>query len=259
MPAREAVPLLMHQYGDRIYRLGLRVCSGSAEAEDLVQETMVQALKSWNRFSGAAQPYTWLFRIAVRTCRRMHRKRAGEPERFLPLDELSGFGDGAALQRQSPPDAAAPDEDHAEREVRRRLDAALHHIPQPFRIALVLKDIADFSLDEVAEILGIQAATVKTRIHRGRLHLRRALSVYGVFDPLPPTTVPRRVCLDLLQAKLEAMDRGADFPFPHTEMCDRCFALFRSLDLAQDACASLRDGPVPDTLRERLRALLAEV
>lgn len=248
----------MEAYGSRIYQLGLRVCPTATEAEDLVQETMVQALRSWDRYQGDAQPYTWLFRIAVRTCKRMHRRRVGEPDEFVPLDELLGFADGAALRRRPPAAVEWPEESHGEREVRRRLDAALHRVPGPFRVALVLKDIADFSLEEAADILGVQPATVKTRVHRGRLHLRKALEDEGVFSPLPPTEVPRRVCLDLLHAKLEAMDRGVDFPLPHGEICDRCFALFRSLDLAHDACASLRDGKVPATLRERLQALLED-
>ena len=257
-PAREAIPALMEAYGGRIYALGLRVCPTPTEAEDLVQETMVQALRGWRSFKGDSQPYTWLFRIAMRTCRRMHRKRAGEPDDFLTLDELLGFGDQASLQR-SPTQAAAWQGDAAaERATRRRLDAALHQVPAPFRVALVLKDIADFSVEETAEILGVKTATVKTRVHRGRLHLRRALEDQGVFAPLPPTQVPRRVCLDLLHAKLEAMDRGVDFPLPHGEICDRCYALFRSLDLAREACAALREGAIPATLRERIQALLEE-
>lgn len=257
-PAREAVPLLLEAYGPRIYQLGLRVCPTPTEAEDLVQETMVQALQSWDRFEGNAQPYTWLFRIAVRTCRRMHRPRAGRPEEMLPLDALLGFTDGASLRDRDPPAAHAPDDLPAEAGVRLRLDAALGRVPGPFRMALVLKDIADFSLEEVGEILGVRPGTVKTRVHRGRLHLRRALEEEGVFGPLPPSGVPRRVCLDLLQAKLEAMDRGVAFPLPHGEVCDRCLALFRALDLAQVACAALREGRVPATLKERIQALVDE-
>ena len=108
---------------------------------------------------------------------------------------------------------------------------------------------------EGCAFLEIQAATAKTRVHRGRIHLRRALEEEGVFAPLPRSDVPRQVCLDLLKAKLDAMDRGVDFPLPHGEICDRCFALFRSMDVTQEACASLRTGTMPDTLRERLRAV----
>jgi hypothetical protein len=131
-------------------------------------------------------------------------------------------------------------------------------VPRDFRIALVLKDIADFSLEEVAEILGVRPATVKTRVHRGRLKLREALSNGGVFGPLPESPIPRRVCIDLLRAKLDAMDRGVDFPFPHGEICDRCSALFQSLDLGQQACASLRGGDLPEELRTRLERMLSD-
>jgi RNA polymerase sigma-70 factor (ECF subfamily) len=257
------VAALLDAYGDRVYALGLRICPTGAEAEDLVQETMLAALRSWPRFKGDAHAYTWLFRIAMRTCRRMHRKRVGEPEQLIPLAELMGLSEGSALRTSALTEAMSSEADISQdkalqEEVRRRLDAAIERIPPVHRVALVLKDIADFSLDEIAEILEIQPATAKTRVHRGRLHLRRALDEEGLFAPLPSPTVPRQVCLDLLKAKLDAMDRGADFPFPHGELCDRCVALFRSMDLTKEACASLRDGTMPATLRERLGSLVEE-
>jgi RNA polymerase sigma-70 factor (ECF subfamily) len=256
-PAREAIPALLDIYGERLLQLGLRTCHSQAEAEDLLQETMVEALRSWEGFEGRSRPSTWLFRIALRTCRRMHRRRAGEPPGFDPLDRLQDASRGlSAGPRGRTPRAVARAE--TTREVRRRLDAALAIVPRDFRIALVLKDIADFSLEEVAEILGVRPATVKTRVHRGRLKLREALSNEGVFGPLPESPVPRRVCMDLLRAKLDAMDRGVDFPFPHGEICDRCSALFQSLDLGQQACASLRGGDLPEVLRIRLEGLLSD-
>lgn len=267
-PPRQAIPVLVDAYGDRVYQLGLRVCPTPSEAEDLVQETMLAALKSWPRFQGDSHPYTWLFRIAMRTCRRMHRKRVGEPEHFLPLDELLGLkgngaggydmGNGSAhLGAAAATPATVTQERALQGEVRRRLDAAMERVPPVYRVALVLKDIADFSLEEIGEILEIQPATAKTRVHRGRLHLRKALDEEGVFIPLPERgDVPRQICLDLLRAKLDSMDRGVEFPLPPGEICDRCFALFRTLDLSQEACASLREGTMSDTFRERLRDLL---
>ena len=59
--------------------------------------------------------------------------------------------------------------------------------------------------------------------------------------------------MDLLKGKMEAMDRGVDFPLPHGVICDRCAALFRSMDLGREACASLQGGTMPARLRERLR------
>jgi RNA polymerase sigma-70 factor (ECF subfamily) len=249
----------MERHGDRLHRLALRLCPTEAEADDLVQETMIAALAAWPSFKGESRPYTWLFRIAARTCARMQRKRAGEPDRLLPLDEI--LGSGSEGSGSAAPPMAAPGGRAwtalERQEVRRRLDRALAEVPRDFRMALVLKDIADFSLDEIGEILEIGAATAKTRVHRGRIHLRRALGEQGALPPLPPPSdVPRQVCLDLLAAKLDAMDRGVDFPLPHGEICDRCAALFRSLDLAQDACATLRGGAIPARLKRRLDALL---
>lgn len=256
-PAGHAIPRLFETYGDRLYQLGLRNCGTRAEAQDLVQETMIQALGSWESFEGRSRPSTWLFRIALRTCRRMHRRRSGEPERFESLDHLSARPVQAGV---APTDLAhvMPEAALDRRELAKGLDAALARIPDDFRMAVVLKDIADFSLEEVAAILDIPTATAKTRVHRGRVRLRDALELDGVHPSLPPGTAPRQVCLDLLTAKLEAMDRGVPFPFPHGEVCDRCASLFRDLDLNSEVCASLRQGALPEPFRsglmERLRA-----
>ena len=251
---------LMGQHGDRLYRLALRLCPTEAEADDLVQETMIAALSAWPGFKGESRPYTWLFRIAARTCAKMQRKRVGEPDRLLPLDEILAPEPGATEEVGGPvagSPAGRPWTTLERQDVRRRLDRALTEVPRDFRMALVLKDIADFSLAEIGEILEIPSATAKTRVHRGRAYLRRALGDQGVLAPLPPPSdVPRQVCLDLLAAKLDAMDKGVDFPLPHGEICDRCAALFRSLDLARDACSTLREGAIPDRLRRRLDALL---
>lgn len=255
-PAREAIPLLLDAHGDRLFQLGLRNCRTRAEAQDLVQETMIQALGSWDSFQGRSRASTWLFQIAVRTCRRMHRRRSGEPDRFESLDHfrhgsaIPGFHDDGRGE-------ADPGRTLARGEVAERLDAALALIPEDFRISLVLKDIADFSLAEVAAILDVPTATVKTRVHRGRVRLREALEAEGALPALPASGVtPRQVCMDLLAAKLEAMDRGVPFPFPHGEVCDRCAALFRSMDLAADVCASLGRGSLPEPFRSALRERL---
>ena len=91
-------------------------------------------------------------------------------------------------------------------------------------------------LSEVASILGVKEATIKTRVHRARLALRKTLA-----EDLPRRDAPhpdhsRQVCLDLLGAKQEALDRGVDFPVPPEELCTRCKSLFSTLDLTYDAC-----------------------
>jgi RNA polymerase sigma-70 factor (ECF subfamily) len=254
--ATEAIPLLLEEHGGRIYSLGLRLCGDASDAQDLVQETFLNAFRHWQGFEGRAQPSTWLYTIAARACQRMHRKRAGEPEHMDSLDDLlpsrqRGVPDTAAFGADTEDD---PETEHLRREARQRVEQALAEVPAHFRLPLVLKELAELSLAEIAAVLGLKEATVKTRIHRARLALRKALA-----DGLPerPAAAPsheRRVCLDLLRAKQEAMDRGEHLPVANAELCDRCRSLFETLDLARDACVSLGEGELPPPVRQVVMA-----
>jgi hypothetical protein len=149
---------------------------------------------------------------------------------------------------------AGPDPGLLRNEARETVERAIATIPVHFRLPLVLKEIADFSLAEVAEILGLKEATVKTRVHRGRLLLRGAIVKDLPTRAAPPPGHPNRVCLDLLHAKQESLDRRAPFPYPPGELCARCQAMFATLDLAHDICASLARRELPPGLRRALRA-----
>jgi hypothetical protein len=113
----------------------------------------------------------------------------------------------------------------------------------------VLADIAELSTSEVARILGLKEATVKTRVHRARLILRRALLERLPVRPAPPPDHDRQMCLDLLQAKQNAMDRRVPFPFSTEELCARCRSVFATLDLGRDTCVNLGRGQLPPALQ----------
>ena len=93
IPREEAIPRLLDLYGGRLHALGRQICGCAEDAQDLVQEIFVQAWRKWDQFDGRSDPIYWLFTIARRTCQRMHRKRAGEPERMQSLDDLLPFGE----------------------------------------------------------------------------------------------------------------------------------------------------------------------
>lgn len=253
LPAAQAIPRLLEEHGNKIYRLGLRICEGPSDAEDLVQETFLRAFRSWERFEGRAEASSWLYTIALRLCRRMHRRRAGEPARMESLAELLPSPDEAV---PAPPDNGGdPLEEQLRREARESVQKALATLPLDFRLPLMLKDLAELSVTQIAEILGVKEATVKTRVHRARLKLRRALAE-GFPERGPESHAPhtRQVCLDLLRAKQEAMDRGVELPVSPDELCSRCSALFATLDLAKNACLELGRGELP----AKVRALLLE-
>lgn len=253
--ASAAISRWMEEHGGKIYGLGLRLCGSPEEAEDLLQETFLQAFRHWDQFEGRSSPSSWLFTIAARVCKRRHRRRAGEPSHLEPLERLLPSGEPDI---PDVPDAGeGPLEENLRREAQEAVATALARIPIAFRLPLVLKDIAELSISEIAEALGIREATVKTRIHRARLALRRELARHLPRRPAPPPDHDRQVCLDLLQAKQEALDRGVDLPLAPGELCSRCRSLFSTLDLTQEACRAIGQGELPPVVRDLLRRRLA--
>ncbi len=248
--ADEAVPELIARLGDRLFAFSLKFCGNQEDAEDLVQETFLQAFRKWSQFEGRSNPSSWLYRIAARGCQRMNRKRAGEPARIASLDERLPSGSALVARLPSRDDGALDEE--MRREAAETVDRALAQLPVGYRLPLVLKEIAELSLREIAQILGIKEATAKTRVHRGRLALRAELTErLGV-----PSEIlgdhPHRVCLDLLRSKMDAMDRGVEFPMHQLELCERCRVFVESLDLAVEACRWVRGGELPEALRRQL-------
>lgn len=251
-PAREALTQLIETQGGRLFALGMRFCGSREEAEDLVQETFMQAYRNWSQFEGRSSAATWLYSIAWRTCQNFHRKKSGEPDRLESLDELLPFGE--ARMAVLPDDADGPLTQALRAEGRREIEAAIVVLPIEFRMPLILKEIVGFSLAEIAGILDIKEATVKTRVHRARLRLRKALETALPTKVVPAPVYSRQVCLDLLQAKQETLDRGLDFEFPDGMLCDRCSELFATMDLTQGVCEDLARGELSDRLRQDLLA-----
>ncbi|MCB9831828.1 MAG: RNA polymerase sigma factor [Planctomycetes bacterium] len=250
MPREEAIPVLLEQEGGRLFGLGRRLCGGDDAAEDLVQEVFLQAYKDWSGFEGRSSPRTWLYAIAARACQRLQKRRAGEPEQMAPLEEALPFLAATMV------DVAALEEDHDALERREAVEAAIALLPEDFRLPLVLKEVVGLPVAEVAAILGLKEATVKTRLHRARLRIRQSLEKVLPQRPSTPVAYDRQVCLDLLQAKQEALDREVDFPLDEV-VCERCRSLFSTLDLTGVVCRDLGRDLLPRDLRARLLARLA--
>jgi len=252
-PAAAAIPRLMDEYADRIYALGLSMCDDPEKAQDLVQETFIRALRGWDGYDGRSTPSTWLYTIASRACQRLERRRAGEPRQMQSLDHLLPVGEPTLVDL--PAGGETPLEWVERRDVERAVRRAIEGLPLDFRLPVALKEIEGLSVEEVASVLGIKPATVKTRLHRARLLLRKELSRALPAKPASEEleAEPRSQCLDLLWAKQEAMDRGVDFPIPPGHLCERCRTVFATLDLASDVCQSMGGAELPDAVRRALR------
>lgn len=248
-----AIEVLVAAHGRTLYNLGLRLCGSPADAEEMVQETFLNAYRAWEGFEGRSAASTWLFTIARRICQRMHRRRAGEPDRIEPLEELLPGPSEAVADL----DAADPFEEQLAREAQSTVESALRELPVDFRLPLVLVDIAELSIGETAEVLGLKENTVKTRVHRARLKLRRAIE-----EKLPKKQVeaiePTEICLSMLQAKQEALDRNVEFPYPDDALCERCSSIFAALDLGHDACQEIGRTAPPPGFTARVLSTIAD-
>jgi RNA polymerase sigma-70 factor (ECF subfamily) len=162
-----------------MYRFANRLCGETEAAKDLVQETFLNAYRGFKNFRGDAQISTWLYAIAARACLRMRRKRKGEPERELSLDEFIPTSEGE-FRLQIPVDELSPEEALQNKELRQALDAAIDKLPKKYKMVLVLRDMEGLSAKEVGTIMGLNERAVKSRLHRARLFVRRELSARGI-------------------------------------------------------------------------------
>lgn len=254
--ARAAVAELFAAHGDRLYASAIRLCGRSEEAEDLVQETLLAALRGWDGFAGRSEPTTWLYAIAKHACFRRRRRRAGEPAHLESIGAESDLLPSPDEPLPDPDELADPARAAARGEATARVERGLAELPFGYRLPLVLVDIAELSIAETATVLGLKEATVKTRVHRARLRLRQALAAGARARPLAADH-PRTVCLDLLRAKQEALDRGTPFPYSEAALCDRCRSLLATLDLGHESCRLLGRSSLPERLRALLDAELA--
>lgn len=164
---------------DLIYRYAHRLCGETESAKDLVQETFLNAYQGLKDFRGESKVSTWLYTIASRACIRMRRKRKGEPEHELSLEEFVPTSEGE-FHLQIPIDGVSPEEALQNKELREALDQAIDKLPKKYRMVLVLRDMEGLSAKEVGTIMGVSERAVKSRLHRARLFVRRELSARGI-------------------------------------------------------------------------------
>lgn len=177
----EGFDRLYRDHVDLIYRYAHRLCGETESAKDLVQETFLNAYQGLKDFRGDAKVSTWLYTIASRACIRMRRKRKGEPEHELSLEEFVPTSEGE-FRLQIPMGGLSPEEAVQNKELREALDQAIDKLPKKYRMALVLRDMEGLSAKEVGTIMGVNERAVKSRLHRARLFVRRELSARGITE-----------------------------------------------------------------------------
>ena len=171
----DAFGLLVEKYQTKVYNLALRMCGNEDDAFDLSQESFLRAWRSLGSFQFEASFSTWLFRLSSNIC--LDFLRAKKRRATVSLTMVSDEDEETQLDL---PDAGpTPEEAALAADDRRLLAEALNSLPADFRQIITLRAIDDLSYTQIAEILGIQEGTVKSRLSRARTALRNKLLQNG--------------------------------------------------------------------------------
>ena len=180
--SEEAFGLLIAQYHQPLYSLISRSLNDPADAADITQEVFIKVFRSIRKFNGDASLRTWLYRIALHEAsnqrRWWSRHKRQEITIDAPLDssDADSSGEGFSLASTLADHSRSPYDQAAQGELRIRVEAALRELPEAYRTVVVLREIEDFSYEEIAEILDANIGTVKSRLTRGRAALRTLLA-----------------------------------------------------------------------------------
>jgi RNA polymerase sigma-70 factor (ECF subfamily) len=165
---------LVRAYRPRVYQMACRYLKNAEDAEELTQDVFVKAVAKIDAFRGDAALSSWLFRITFNAA--MSRLRQVRAARTV------GLGDDAPVDADVPEVAdwsGMADEALLRRQLRHRLVNALRRLPTIYRVPVILRDLKGLTTEEASRLLRLNAPTLKSRLHRGRLLLRRELADFA--------------------------------------------------------------------------------
>jgi RNA polymerase sigma-70 factor, ECF subfamily len=166
---------VFREFGPRVYSLARRMLGNDADAEDVTQDVLLQVIRKRDTFRGEAAFPTWLHRVTVNAALTHRRKRAQREDHQVP-DPLEHFLEDGHHARHVGRWRETPDQQAVDRETHQLVEEAIKKLPEIYRDVYVLADVEGLSNAEIAQILGLSLAAVKSRLHRGRLLMREALA-----------------------------------------------------------------------------------
>ena len=167
---------LVATHRDRVYNLTLRMLGNKAEAEDVAQEVFIQVFKTIDTFREEAKLSTWLYRVTVNLTKNRIKYLARRHDR--DRDQLDETNEAAATSAIAAPGGPTKRPDRALEGVQMEtvLQDAINTLDEDQRLLVVLRDIEDLSIEEICAITSLPDGTVKSRLHRARLQLRKKVS-----------------------------------------------------------------------------------
>lgn len=260
---------------ETVFSFSMKVCGQRQDAEDTMQEVLLKSLPYLPRFSSPQALSVWLYKVAKNRCLMSRRKSKFAPQRELALDELmpdrqeleSLAGGGPGGNNADSPEASLLRSERAQ-----WLREAILRLPPAYRLVLVLHDMEELSDQEIANIAGLRAGTVRVRLHRARLYLRNELARRGAFRAgrgrrakvAPAVEEKSRRCRELFAALSDYLDEKLDDSMcekmeAHMGDCRPCQAFLATLEQTIAQCRRTPSACPDRRKAEKIRrALLAQ-
>ena len=245
-----------------VFSFSMRVCGHREDAEDTMQEVLLKSVPQLPKFDSPKALLVWLYKVAKSRCLMNRRKSKFAPTHELSLEEL--MPDRKELEHLSADGKINPESFAIRSEEASRLRNAVQKLPPQYRIVLVLRDMEGLTDEEVAEITGLRAGTVRVRLHRARLFVRKELMRTWtarvdkkVRAPRDPSLTRPAHCKAMFAELSDYLDEQLDDSLcedfeRHMAGCEPCQAFIETLKATVEQCRhSARDCPPREAAKLR--------
>ena len=257
-----------------VFSFSMKVCGQRQDAEDTMQEVLLKSVSNLPKFNSPRALMVWLYKVAKNRCLMSRQKSKFAPKEALSLDEL--MPDRREMETLSGERQATPETSLIRRESAKRLRNAIQKLPPEYRLILVLRDMEELSDSDVAEIAGLRPGTVRVRLHRARLFVRKELAkaeerqlrhdgTHEAPKKRPITDYPRaRHCKEMFAELSNYLDEALDDSMcleleKHMDGCEPCKAFLASMEKSIEQCrATPSESPDPNSAARLRRELLSE-
>ena len=173
----EAFDRFVEHFRTKVFHYSWLMCGHREDAEEVAQETLLQVFQSFDQLRDPQRVRPWIFRIAKNACLMKRRKSVFAPSRELSLEEFmpAKHGEDGQVRLEIADWSRVPDDQALQSEMKAVLGRAIADLPDQYRCVILLRDLEELSTPETAQILEVSEAAVKTRLHRARLALRKAV------------------------------------------------------------------------------------
>ena len=267
--SEEALALLQKT----VFSFSMKVCGQRQDAEDTMQEVLLKSVPNLPKFDNPKALMVWLYKVAKNRCLMSRRKSKFAPKEDLSLEEL--MPDRQELQKLSGNADGTPETALLRRESAKHLREAVQRLPAEYRLILVLHDMEELSDSDVAEITGLRLGTIRVRLHRARLFVRKELAKQDQHrmrrqaakpsEEMHLSAPPRQGhCKEMFAELSNYLDDELDDSLceeleKHMDGCEPCKAFLSSLEKSIQQCRMApNDSPDPRVGARLRRELMAE-